>query len=223
MCAEYEYLGVILQATWTFTKHLEKRRLKAARATRSAKSLSRLSLPGSIRYFEMMIKPIMCYGVEQFWEDLSEHHFEIIDGCFFDFYKRVLGLHRSARNRKVLLMTDQPLLTESLVRTARVPSTPAYERYLLVMEEKLADLEAEFFLSPAMTQTDWREGNHEKRHLICRMSDHGFHHKLCLTDYCKFRSRTCVCRYCFTSCVSLLHALHCPRVFSLSSLDRENN
>ena len=163
-CSSYEYLGFTVQPSWTFSKHILRKRAKAAAASFRIKGLQGLSMNAAKKYFCIMIEPIVTYGIDIIWYDLSASQFKILDGCFFDFFKKVLGVPRCTRNRKILLLVDSPLLTESLVSRGRVRPTEAYQEYLNNFENKLADIEEEFFMSPAMKQNNWRHANYEKRH-----------------------------------------------------------
>ena len=123
-------------------------------------------------------------------------------------------------DRKVLLLIDLPLLTESLVMRGRVKLTEAYHRYINNVSNKLAEVDEDFFLSPAMNQSVWKDANYDKRHLVCRLSAHGFHHKVCFLN-CKEVSNACLCKFCFQQCHSLLHVLNCSYLKnkSLSFID----
>ena len=133
----------------------------------------------------------------------------MIDVCFCDFLKKVMGLHRSTRNRKVIMMSGLPLLTEHLINTKRVPGTDAYEEYIDLCYNKFTDIEPEFFSSPVMKNDDWKGACYEKRHLLCRHGSHGFHHKYCSINSCHERNESCICIFCKNSCFSLLHSLSC--------------
>ena len=140
-----------------------------------------------------MIKPIVTYAIETFWEDLQGQHLDIIDSCKWLFFKKVLGLHRCTKNRLVALICNLPFLTEELA--AKLGRTPAYSQYITSLEEKLADVDQDFFLSPAIAQTDWQGPQYKKRHLITRVSVHGFHFQLCTNSKSHDRTSACRCRY----------------------------
>ena len=94
-CSSYEYLGITVQPTWIFSKHLLKKRAKAAAASFSIGGLQKLSLNAAKKYFSVMIEPIVTYGIEVIWYDLNEKQLETLDGCLFDYFKKVLGVPRS--------------------------------------------------------------------------------------------------------------------------------
>lgn len=206
-CNDYEYLGITVQSRWTFTKHLKKKRAKAIAASHAIKGLQKMSLAGALRYFRVMIEPIVTYALTGYWQDLSIKQLEIIDCCFFDFLKKVLGVSRCTRNRLVLLLCDVPRLTQKLVASGRVGVTEAFSQYNAIWEQK--EIDPEFRLTPAVTQSDWQRSNYEKRHLVCRVSVHGFHYKLCNDTPCRERNEFCICKYCGDSASELSHVFHC--------------
>ena len=53
-------------------------------------------------------------------------------------------------------MNLESLLTESVVDELSLAKTDAYSTYLALVEDKVAQLEPEFFLSPAMIQDSWK-------------------------------------------------------------------
>ena len=215
-CDSYEYLGLTVQPQWKFTKHLKRKRAKASAASYSIKNLQKLSLPAAFKFFKIMIAPILTYGITAIWEDLQINHLEILDKSWCDFFKKVLGLPRCCRNRKVIVILNSPTLVESLVLSGRCPITEAYSNYINSLENKLVDIDDEFFKSPAVVQNNWRRSNYPKRHLVCRLSTHGFHHKYCFNAKCKERNNQCICKYCFCTAESLLHCLKCPVLSKLS-------
>ena len=48
-------------------------------ALNMSKNLRDLSMDGAARYFEVMLKPIITYGIEVIWEDLKQNDLELID------------------------------------------------------------------------------------------------------------------------------------------------
>jgi hypothetical protein len=105
----YEYLGVLLQQSWTFTKHLRKRKVKMMARMGMIRNLDRLSMKGAERFFNVMLRPTVTYAVQSFWLYLKFNHFEILDSCKLLFYKRVMGLSKGAINRKVNTATHRRL------------------------------------------------------------------------------------------------------------------
>lgn len=218
-CNEYEYLGVTVQPTWTFSRHVLKKKVKFMVALNMSKNLRDLSMGGSVRYFNVMLKPIITYGLQAVWEDLKSNHFETLDSCKFAFFKRVLGLHQSTKNRLVALITGLPLLSEEL--SLNFPLTPELESHLDAFADKLGDINPEFFSTPIMVQTDWNLPLYKKRHLVARVSIHGFHHKICRDTDRHDPEPDCVCTFCEENCHSVLHVFECPilKDWSLGEID----
>ena len=219
----YEYLGVTLQQSWTFSKHLRKKKAKLLAKMVAMKGLDKLSISGANRLFEVMLKPIITFAIKIFWEKLTPAQLLILDQCKLMFYKRVLGLHYNVRNRKVMyMMGDSGLLTENLVANG-LPSTSAFTSYMESWELKLTefsdDFNEEFFMTPVFTQTEWKNSGFQKRHLVTRASVHGFHLKICTKADCMFPEEGCVCWHCFGDATSLSHCFRCEAIPSLSFLD----
>ena len=131
----------------------------------------------------------------------------------------MLCLPRNTLNRKVILMLGIPTLVESLVIRGIVPATNNYHTYLQLLEDKLTDVEEDFFISPVITQDKWKNGLNDRRQLSTRLSTHGFHFKLCIDKTFHLPgSSQCRCLLCNQDC-PLLHALSCPQIPSLDHLN----
>lgn len=215
-CSSYEYLGFTLQPLWTFSKHIRRRKNKTLAAIFSNPKLHLLSIDAAVRYFHVLISPILIYGVDVWWYDLNHNQIGFLDSCWCDFFKRVLGLPRNTRNRLVMTLIESPLLSEYLVTSGRVRSTNDYLVYKRKVEDKLADIDCDYFLTPAFLSDVWKHPNYLKRSLVIRASTHGFHHKLCIDITFHERSENCVCKFCKESCMSLLHVFNCDNLSDIS-------
>lgn len=217
----YEYLGVTVQTSWTFSKHLKLKKMKFLARMGSMRNLAGLSMSGADRYFNVMLKPIISYGINVIWEDLKSQHFKMIDMCKLLFFKRVMGLAKGVKNRFViLLMGDIPLLSESLSRNRTTLSNAGFYDYIKGVESKVMEnVDPEFFNAPGMIQDNWKRSCETKRHLVTRASVHGFHHLICTNNDCFEALEECVCLHCNESASSLLHCVCCPAIPSLSFLD----
>ena len=78
------------------------------------------------------------------------------------------------------------------------------------MAEKFCEIDPDFYFSPAMLQDKWKGPKEKKRHLVTRVSVHGFHFKFCSNVGFHERSDGCVCKFCFQNCHKLLHVIDCP-------------
>ena len=213
----FEYLGITVQSSWTFTEHLRKRVLKTVMRSRCIPDLQNLSLDAAKKFWTVMLEPIATYGISVIWNDLSVKQLQILDRSKFLFFKRVLGVHKTASNRKVAVLADISSLAEDLVRTGRVGSSDIFRSYIRDFEDRLSELPELFFLTPGILQSNWRTAMCENRSVVMRFSVHGFHFSLCVFEDNHEACDYCVCRYCDQSC-SLLHGLNCPAFNSLNDL-----
>ena len=97
----FEYLGVTLQPTWTFTNHIRTKRIKCMARLCMVKNLPKLSIDCANKLFNIVLKPIITYAIKSFWYDLTARQIKMLDACQWMFYKRVLGLPINAKNRKI--------------------------------------------------------------------------------------------------------------------------
>ena len=222
---EYDYLGVTVQPRWTFTKHLKRKRLKMVTVMNTAPSLGKrlqeLSVGCAVRFFDIMLKPILCYGLEAVWPDLKSCHYKLLDSAKWYFFKRVLGLSKFCKNRYVSLLLGLPLLTEQFVAKSHEYVTYSWLIYKSEVELKLIDVPVDFFASFAMCSNEWMKSGFVKRHLLTRYSVHGFHSKFCMSDVFHERCATCICLYCNEYCGDLNHGRECIylKLLSLSELN----
>ena len=217
---EYEYLGFLVTSYWSFSAHITKKKTKCQIASYAVKKLSGLSLKNALKYFDIMIKPIVEYGVHCFWEDLTASQMMELDKVKTTFLKRVLCLPMCTLNRMVIVMCNCPTLCENLVAKG-LPRIEEYLKYIELLEYKYSNIDLDFYNSPALCQEDWKRSLNKNRHLVCRASTHGFHHKICDFRLQKGHSRceNCICRLCGDSCSHLLHVLSCPAIPDLSMVD----
>ena len=160
---------------------------------------------------------IVIYGITAVWKDLTVSQLRHLNRSKMFFCKRIFGLGPTASNRITTLLSDVPTVREDLVRSGRVEPTDAFRELVEEMEVGFSELDPEVFLSPAMTQTDWRGPMREKRHVVTRFAAHGFHFKLCFWKESHTVQHNCVCRFCFSP-LSLLHGIECPAFQSLSDI-----
>ena len=214
-----EYLGVGLQPTWTFTKHLRKMNLKLIGRVNMVRDLQKLSIACAERYFNIMLKPVITYGLKVMWDDLGPLHFRLLDSCKINFFKRVMGLHRSSRNRLIVLYSQTSLLCEDLVREGFRRSS-LFDDHIEEWQDKLDSIEESCVLSPAFSTKNWMVAGFEKRHIVCRVSVHGFHHKLCAKGSVEHeKDNDCICQFCGGICSDLNHAINCREIPSISWLN----
>ena len=215
---EIEYLGLTLQPTWTFSRHLQKKLTKTAAATHMTRNLDQLSIEGALRFFRTMIEPIMTYGLPAIWNDLTTKQMEMIDKCKTTFMKRVLRLPRNASNRMTLILTGTTTLTEDLTKKG-FPMTDAYNDLIDDLQERIDQLDHDFYDNQAFKFDDWKGPRRPRRHLTTRAAIHGFHHRLCSLENCFDPDDDCICRYCDRPCFKMTHYMECDDRPSLAKLD----
>ena len=92
---EYDYLGVTIQPTLTFTKHINKRKAKCYSAIGAVQNASKLSIESAMKAFAIKVQPIIEYGLKEISSFLTASQLEEIDKIKTTFLKRVLGVHIS--------------------------------------------------------------------------------------------------------------------------------
>ena len=149
------------------------------------------------------------------WTKLSCSQLIQLDRVKPSFLKRVLGLHTSTYNRLVYLLADTELFIEQIKTQFGLPETPAYLEFISSYEEKMAQIDPEFYTTGAMTQSEWKGTGRTNRHIILRFSVHGFHHILCRTDAFHEPCDACVCKCCDLNCARY-HGRECRQLTSLT-------
>lgn len=222
-CTNYKYLGVLLTSRWSFTAHLEAKSSKIAIKTASYPQLRKLSFEGALRYFELMLLPIIQYGLATFWEDLTELNFRQIDRCQARFLKHIVGVSNKCSTTAITYLAKIKPLSVRLCSSLRCVQTSSYLQHLVALETKFLNVDHDLANSPVYLQNSWRSPLNVKRPLIWRLSIHGFHDNYCRRLLaCHRRDSSCICRFCASSCDALLHALACPHL-SLMSLQEIND
>ena len=216
--SKFPYLGLLLSPNGrSFRAHVTERCRMALTAVSTIRKPQLLSVPTALRLFDLKVAPMAAYGAATIWDDLTPACLEQLNRVKATYLKRVLGLHRVARNRLVYLLADTPLFIEELRHRFDLPTTPSFKEVLSTWEAKFADIDADFLNSGAMRSQTWKEGNRSNRHVVTRYAVHGYHHKLCATLGYHEPRDSCRCLRCNQLC-NRYHAAHCGLVSSLASL-----
>ena len=207
---EYQYLGVTIQPTLTFTKHIAKKIAQSYAVIGSLLDLRRISVPAALKVFMIKVRPVIEYGLKEISPFLTVRHLFSIDKVKAAYLKRVLGVHKSTRNTLTLLMAGESSLTEDLEQ--KLDLRPGiWENYQTQRTIKIDEVAARGHLrGPAFTNERWKKHNQNDRHCFTRLTSHGFHHRLCVDPRFHEISPGCNCKYCDKNIVDLFHALHCP-------------
>ena len=214
----FKYLGVVMPTNGqSFVEHITDRGRRAMVASVGIRTPARLSLRTALALFDIKVAPVASYGIQVIWKHLSSLQLEKLDRIKPAFLKRALGLHRSALNRYVYLLSDTPLFAEDLKRRFNLPCTPAYLDFISAWETKMAEIDPNFYRTGALVTETWKLAGRTNRHVLTRFAVHGFHHVLCGTGGFHSPSDTCICMRCGEMCVKY-HATECSAVQSLGSL-----
>ena len=208
----YDYLGITLTPSLSFTKHLEKRRAKATLAIGSLTHLSMTSVATALKIFNMKIKPILTYGLESISNFLSLAHLKSIDSVKTIFLKRALRISKFSSATLSLHLCNTRGLSLELRDQGFVFEEQQWSQYLDWREEREAAFHDNNYLDgPAFHDTSWMRSNQKHRHVITRTTAHGFHHLLCCnTQFHECDPLSCCCRFCHEG-MTRFHLLQCRR------------
>ena len=216
----FTYLGITLTTTGSsFRKHVTERVRKTTIAMADIADPQKLSVETALILFSLKLAPVATYGLELVWNDLSTADLRLSDSAKTGFLKKVLGLHPSAKNRLVYLLAQAPTLVEEARAAHRLSETAAFTEFFGEIERKRAEVDADFYGTPAMQDDSWRGTNIKNRHLVIRFSTHGFDHAVYTKVHFHDADRDCRCKFCSQEC-SKYHAGECVLVRSLGQLSR---
>lgn len=218
----YKYLGITLQTLGvTFTTHLKERRTQALLAMNDIKNLPCLSLETAMKLFRLKITPIVTYGLALIWDHLTERNMEDIEKVKASFLKKALCVSRNTLSRLVYAIAKETFFLEDLRYDLQLPSTTAWNSVIQRRREKMAEIEEDFYASDAFLNRDWTGTNYELRHVVTRLSIHGFHHKICSLKLFHSATSECVCELCGREC-GKYHIQWCKeRTKSITSYSKE--
>jgi hypothetical protein len=199
--AAFSYLGFTLTPTAsTFTKHITERRVKAVVTMVAIPDLRKLSLNTAVRLFTLKIAPVAAYGITVIWNYLKPSDLDVLNGVKATFLKRLLCLHKTTPSRLAFQIAGVPSFIEELRATYALSDTVAYQTFQLQQEVKMAEIDPDFYISPAMIGDGWKNSMSTDRHIICRKSAHGFHHRFCARREYHTADERCLCRQCGLPC-----------------------
>ena len=215
---KFAYLGIELSVRGlSFSRHVQERVRKARQAFGSIPKPSSLSLATVIKLFDLKIAPIASYGIQVVWRHLSQIQLEELGKLKTALLKIALCLHRSARNRLVLQLTNTRPLSLDLQEKYGLPDTEASVRQTERWKRKNAYIDPGFFLNPAMISDAWKAPQFRSRHKYTRGATHGSHFEICSRSHSHEIDCTCICKYCRGNC-DLYHFYSCQDAQALNSL-----
>jgi hypothetical protein len=207
--SSFKYLGVVFTTTGkNFGPHISDRIQKAIIAAHAVRNLRALSITTAVRLFDLKISPIASYGVVNIWQYLTEAQLHQLDKIKARYLKLAMGVSMTSRNRHAYLLCETNTFVEDLQARFNLPRTAAYESFIVAQEQKMAEIDPEFLLTPAMTDPSWKACLRPNRHVVTRHAGHGFHHLICNDASFHSATENCICRLCRGSCPQY-HLLTC--------------
>ena len=100
------------------------------------------------------------------WNWLSKEDLGLIGTAKTSFLKRMLDMHLSSRNRLVYHMVGIPTLVEKARATLNLDETTEFAAFQNEHRQKQADVDASFFVTPAMQDDSWTASKIKNRHLL---------------------------------------------------------
>jgi hypothetical protein len=207
----YEYLGVTLQPTLSFDKHIQRKKAACFAATGALQHLPLVALETAVVIFNMKIRPIIEYSLAEIAARLTHNQLLEIDKVKAAFLKRTLGLHSSVSSTFTHALSTQAPLCHDL-RAIGIPfSDNAWMRYDAHCEERgWAFVEQNFTDGVAFTTEGWKAAHQKWRHFATRHTFHGFHWRICSTAGWHEPNDDCRCRLCNQSASERYHIDSCP-------------
>ena len=214
MVKHYTYLGIILQTSLTFNKHLVSKKEKSMATIGTIKHLQSISISTSLRIFSLKIEPTVTYGFEVIAPYLTLSNILVLDKIKSRFLKRVLGIPSKTSNTLCFEMAGSKTLIYDIDKRFLF-NDHVIQSYKLLLNKKFQNLlNSDFAYAPALQSDGWKKPHQVNRNYITRLSAHGFHHLICLNTDFHRPNEACLCKQCGSPASYLYHILNCPRIDS---------
>lgn len=219
----FKYLGITLQTTArSFRIHVREKVAAAIRNMYDITNPTQLSLSTAMLLFRTKILPVITYGLELIWEQLTVSDMKVIENTKARFLKRVLGVSKMTPSRLTYELARETFLIEDIRINMQLPHTPQEADLLRIRREKRAEIWWDFYATDAMVDRRWTGPNRELRSAMARLAVHGFHHRFCRKVYFHDPDEDCVCKFCDKHC-ERYHFKRCAiYTKSLIELSKEN-
>ena len=205
----FKYLGMTLQTTArSFRLHIKSRATAATKAIFDIKALTKISLQTAMTLFEVKIAPIATYGLLTIWDRLSITDLRTLEAVKSRFLKAVLGISKYTNSRLAYELAKVPFFMEDL--RMELPSTDACNRLLQERAKKRKEIRLDFYTTEAMLNRSWTDANQELRHFVNSMAVHGYHHRLCRSEWFHEPNNDCTCKLCDQTC-DRYHVTSCKK------------
>ena len=97
-------------------------------------------------------------------------------------------------------------LSDSIIKFFKICELER-DKYLLSVTQKIAKLSE--LKGIAFDNQDWKRSNYPNRNYICRITAHGFHHKLCHLKHFHEIGSICKCKFCGSAISDKYHIYDC--------------
>ena len=209
---EFCYLGVTLQTTLSFTKHIKKIKTKALASLSSIRNLQSVSVETGLKLFNIKVFPVITYCLREIAPFISAPNLQDLDIVFSAFLKRLLGLPRNASATLCHELLETPFLAEHLLNDLDL-GADAVEQYILNITERRGSFEEQDYRAgPAFQTTAWRRCMQKNRHWIMSFTAHGFHHLICTSTAFHAPCPDCCCMICGAENIGRYHVFTCPNL-----------
>lgn len=219
--SSFKYLGITLTPGLSFAAHIEDIACKCAIAAALMGDLRKFSLFSCLQLYLLKILPYLEYALPAFAERLTWRNLVDLDKIKARFLKKCLGVFKYTSNTLVYYLCSECTFVEEMdlrgIEFDRVEMT----RYLDHRREKVEQLmDMDCIWGPALSNIIWKqELQTPLRVAICRLTSHGFHHRLCRNSRFHTPSEECRCKLCGAS-ASLYHIEACPAFIGYDYIEK---
>jgi hypothetical protein len=206
---DFSYLGIVVTTTLrSCTKHVDARIAKASAAAATIRGADLLSIHCALSLYDLKVQPILSYGLNLWWDYVTQDHLRKIDSVKSGFLKRALCVAKGTRSRMVLMLCECESGASAIRKSLNLAKTPYFEQYEEELLEKMLEVDLDFYNTPAMINSEWRLARCKDRHAVTRHAVHGFHFECCSVRSFHDPCESCYCRWCEEKC-SRYHLLQC--------------
>ena len=152
----------------SFLRHTSERVCKARAAFWSIPNPTSLSMSMAIKRLRLKPAQIASDWIQITWKHLTPAQLVTQD-------KLKTDVHRSARNRLLLKLTNEKPLSADLAEKFSLPVTAVYREHFRTWEKRNAEIDPAFYVTPAMLTDSWKFPVYKNRHRLTRGAIHGFH------------------------------------------------
>jgi hypothetical protein len=78
--------------------------------------------------FNLKISPVVTYGIQMIWQDLTEQNLKKLESMKAMFLKRVLCISKYAPTRLAYALAGTTFFTEDIKQTYNLPESTPYQR-----------------------------------------------------------------------------------------------